>query len=79
MKIDNSDKYNPILKIEVDDYLYSLSLSHVDEKCHIWLGEVLERQMNEIHKRACKNTKKQIQKDFCDSLGLSFILKGGAK
>lgn len=73
--IDYSDKHNPVLRINIDGYIYSFSVGAVSKSSHQWLCEVLQKQMNEIHKRACDNTKKQIQKDLCASLGLEHILR----
>lgn len=46
--IDHYDEHNPQLRIKQGDREISFTLAPVDPESHDWLGQVLDRQINEL-------------------------------
>lgn len=47
-RIDTYDEHNPCMQIYVGDHRIEFSLARVRPDAHEWLGEVLDRQINEM-------------------------------
>lgn len=69
-RIDNSDKSNPMLRIDVGDYGYGFSVQMLSAEDQEWLLSVLSRQMQDIHDRAVINTKLEFQQSLRSLAGL---------
>ena len=69
-EISHYDDHNPTIRILINDYNYSFSVEPVRTEMREWLGEVVARQMQEIHDRAVAKTKKEMQAEFRKLIGI---------
>lgn len=47
-RIDTYDEHCPVLRIKLGDRDISFTVRDVSPAAHVWLGEVLERQITEL-------------------------------
>jgi len=69
-RINNSDKSNSMLQIDIGNYGYGFSVQMLSVKDQEWLLSVLSRQMQDIHDRAVKETKDEFQQNLRSLAGL---------
>ena len=68
--IDHYDEQNPQLRIKQGDREISFTLSPVKPESHEWLGEVLDRQINELVDLRVRQAIAEHQKKLRDLLGV---------
>lgn len=70
-RIDNYDKHNPCMQINVGDRRIEFSVASVQPDAHEWLGEVLDRQINEMVDRRVREAVEAHKKALRDLLGVA--------
>jgi len=69
--IDNmTDPNFPLIKLEIEGWLYSFTVKDFPSENHLWLLDVIESQMQLVHDRATRTAQKEIRDGIKQLLGL---------
>jgi L-arabinose isomerase len=67
--IDTYDEHNPVMRITTGDREITFSVARVQPDAHEWLGEVLDRQINEMIDRRVREALAAHKKQLRDLIG----------